>query len=195
MAEFTSNEKKALIRIFKDLDSYYNANSLSKKLDISRIGMRKILKKLEKKEILFSKNIGRAIVYKINFSDYVQDVITFLLSDEANDFKRWKKEFEFLFKGDRVVLIYGSAIKNYSKARDIDLMVIGNKKTGEMESRLNNKQKILPKEIHIIEMSYNDFLRNIKHRQKSMMDVVQSAVVLYGQNKYVRLVENVKNNI
>ena len=93
MMQFTNNERKALLIIFKDLDNYYNANSLSKKINISRIGMMKLLKKLKKNDILKSKLIGKSETYKINLSsDYVRDMLAFLLSDEANNFKRWKND-------------------------------------------------------------------------------------------------------
>jgi len=189
----TDNEKKVLIRIFKDINSYYNANSLSKKIGLSRIGVMKMLRKFEKEFILKSNKIGKSVVYKINLeNDYARDMIAFLLSDEANNFKRWKKEFDDLFKGDRIVLIYGSAIKNYSKAKDIDLMLIG-KLTKEMGEEINKKQKILPKEVHLIEISYKDFLKNIEKKQESIIDIVQNVIVLYGQNKYVKLIKNVKS--
>ena len=59
MISSTEKERGALLILFKDFTSYYNANSLSKKLSISRIGSRKILKKLEKEELLIFKEIGK----------------------------------------------------------------------------------------------------------------------------------------
>lgn len=195
--QFTNNEKKALLIIFKDLDNYYNANSLSKKLNISRIGMMKLLKKLKKNEILKSKLIGKSKVYKINLdSDYVMDMISFLLSDEANNFKRWKDEFKDLFVDGRIVAIYGSAIINYSNANDIDLMVIKeNEKSLKITKIINEKQKILPKKIHLIDISPDEFLENLEKKQKSITNIVKNAVILFGQTKYVRLIKNVKSNI
>src|SRR3989344_2471081 len=128
MTSLTENEKKSLLILFKDFNSYYNANSLSKKLSISRIGSRKILKKLEKEELLIFKEIGKSIVYKPNmYNDYATDVLSFLLSDEANKFRRWKDEFKEIFKQDRIVMLYGSVLINYSKAKDVDIMIIRKK--------------------------------------------------------------------
>lgn len=193
MIGFTNNEKKALLIIFKELEEYYNANSLSKKLDISRIGAMKLLRKLEKDSILKSKIIGKSKIYKINLdNDYSRDLIAFLLSDEANNFKRWKNEFKELF-AENIVLIYGSAIVNYSKANDIDLMAIGSKNSKEMNKLINEKQKILPKKIHLINISYGEFLKNLERRQKSIMNIIKTGVVLYGQSKYVEAIKNVKS--
>ena len=68
-------------------------------------------------------------MYKLNLEDdYVRNLIAFLLADEANNFKRWKDEFKDLFKGERIVILYGSTIKNYEKAEDIDVMIVIKKK-------------------------------------------------------------------
>src|SRR3989344_5206527 len=187
MIKFTDNEKKALLIIFKELDNYYNSNSLSKKLNISRIGMMKILKKLKKNGALRSRIIGKSIVYKINLDeDYIQDMISFLLSDEANKFKRWKNEFKELFDGERIVMLYGSAIINYSKARDIDLMILRKKeKSSKINKVINEKQKILPKKIHLIDLSQDEFLENLEKKQKAIVDIVKNALIHYGQAKNV----------
>lgn len=194
MMQFTNNEKKALLILFKDLDNYYNANSLSKKLNISRIGAMKLLKKLKKNDILNSKLIGKSETYKVNLdSDYIRDMLAFLLSDEANNFKRWKNEFKGLFSEDRIVMIYGSAIVNYSKANDIDLMILKRKdKQSNINKVIAERQKILPKKIHLIELSRDEFLKNLEEKQPSILNIAKTSVILYGQSKYVELIKNVK---
>lgn len=193
MVSLTKNEGKALLILFKDFTSYYNANSLSKKVGVSRIGSMKMLKKLKGEGLLISKTIGKSTVYRPNLEDdYVIDLIAFLLSDEANNFKRWKDEFKGLFKKDRVVLLYGSTIKDYSKARDIDIMII--RKIGEgrdIHKAIAERQKILPKKIHKIDITSKEFLDNLRQNQKAIVDIVKNAIVLYGQTKYVGIIKNV----
>lgn len=191
----TLTEKKAILILFKDFTDYYNANSLSKKLGISRIGTMKMLKKFEKDGVLISKRIGKAIIYKVNLKDdYVRDLISFLLSDEANGFKRWKDEFRMLFRKDRIVLFYGSVLKDYSKARDIDVMVIRKKgESKEVYGAMAERQKFISKKIHLIDLSLEEFGDNLKQNQKAIVDIVRSAVVLNGQAKYVGLIKSVTN--
>lgn len=193
MVQLTDNEKKALLILFKDFTSYHNANSLSQKIGISRIGCMKMLKKFEKKEIITSQKIGKSIVYKPNLeNDYARDLISFLLSDEANHFKRWKEEFKELFKGPRIVMLYGSTIIDYSKARDIDVMIIRKKgKSGEIYEVISERQKYIPKKIHVIDLTSEEFLKNIKQKQKAIIDIVKNAIILFGRNKYVELIKNV----
>lgn len=193
MVQFTKNEKRALIILFKDFSNYYNANSLSKKIDISRVGTMKILKGLEKDKIIIKKKIGRSTIYKINLeNDYVRDVISFLLSYEANKFKRWKDEFQELFKKNRTILFYGSAINDYSKAKDIDLMIIRKEgESGEIQKIISKKQKIIPKKIHTIDLNFKEFSKNLENKNKPIIDIVKKAIVLYGQKNYVEIIENV----
>lgn len=193
MTTLTQKEKEALLILFKDFSSYYNANSLSKLLSISRIWAMKLLKKLNNNNILKDKKIGKSIVYKVNLDDdYIRNLMAFLLADEANNFKRWKDEFKKLFKGKRIILLYGSAIKNYEKARDIDIIsVIEKEEYKEVAKVIAERQKFLSKKIHSIELTINDILKNLQEKQKAMTDIVKNAIVLYGQYKYVEIIQNV----
>lgn len=195
MTNQSKNEKKALIILFKDINNYYNANSLSKVLGISRVGCMKLLKKLHIKGLLTLKKIGKATTYKLNLeNDFAIDLITFILSEEANNFRRWKEEFKELSNIDRIVLLYGSTIKDYSKARDIDIMVIREPKdSGNVNKIIINKQQLLPKKIHLIELSREEFIANIRKKQPAMMDIVKNAIILYGQSKYAELLKDVSS--
>ncbi len=193
MTAITQKEKEALLMIFKDFSSYYNANSLSKILGISRIGTMNILKKFHKKEILINKKIGKSIVYKVNLNDdYARKLISFLLADEANNFKRWKDEFKELFKKERIVMLYGSTIRNYEKARDIDIMIVIKKNEyKEVVKVLRERQEFLPKKIHSIKLTTKDLLNNLEKKQKAIVDIGKNAIILYGQDKYVEIIKNV----
>lgn len=193
MATLTEKDKQALLILFKDFENFYNANSLSKSLMISRIGSMKILKKLLNQDLLKDRKIGKSITYKIRLDDdYARKLIAFLLADEANKFKRWKEEFKDLFKKDRIVMLYGSVIKNYSKANDIDIMLIIKKADyKEVAKVIEKRQYFLPKQIHPIELTANDFLQNIRQKKKAIIDIAKNAVILYGQDKYVELMKNV----
>ena len=193
MTTLTQREKEALLILFKDFSSYYNANSLSKLLNISRVGTMQLLKKFHNINILKDRRIGKSVIYKLNLEDdYVRHLIAFLLADEANSYKRWKDEFKDLFKRERIIMLYGSAIKNYEKAHDIDIMVVMEKGDyKEIAKVISERQKFLPKKIHSIELTANDLLKNLLEKQKAIIDIVKNAIILYGQNKYVEIIQNV----
>ncbi len=193
MAILTKKEREALLILFKEFSSYYNANSLSKKLGISHVGAQKILKRFKEEGLTVTKRVGKSIIHKPKIDDdYKQKLVSFLLADEANNFKRWKDEFKGLFKKGRIVMMYGSAIKNYKTASDIDIMVVTKKDNADEVSNIIKKiDKILPKEIHSIKLTEKDLLGNIKEKNDAIIDIIKNAIILYGYDKYVEVIKNV----
>ncbi len=193
MTNLTKKERETLLILFKDYTIFYNANSISKVLNISHVGAQKIFKRLSQENLVISKTIGKSITYKLNFvNDYVTPLVSFLLADEANNFKRWREEFKELFKKDRMVMLFGSAIKDYTHAHDIDLMVVlENKDVKEVNEILKKKEEILPKKLHAIKLNHQDLLDNLKKKDKSFVDIIKNAIIIYGQDKYVEALKNV----
>lgn len=193
MTTLTKKERETLLILFKDYTTFYNANSISKVLNISHVGAQKIFKRLLHDNLVISKTIGKSITYKLNFNDaYVGQLIAFLLADEANNFKRWKEEFKELFRKDRIVMLFGSAIKDYAHAHDIDLMVVlENKDVKEVNEILKKKEEILPKKLHTIKINYHDLLENLKKKDNTFVNIIKNAIILYGQDKYVEALKNV----
>ncbi|MBM3200295.1 nucleotidyltransferase domain-containing protein [Candidatus Woesearchaeota archaeon] len=193
MVSLTPKEKESLLILFKDFTTFYNANSISKVLGISHVGAQKVFKRLLKENLLLSKQIGKSIVYKPKLNDdYVRKLISFLLADEANNFKRWKEEFKALFKEGRIIMLYGSAVKNYEKASDIDLMIVLKKEAlKEVKNILKEKEELLPKKIHSIELTADDLLKNIKKKEEATLNIIKNSVILYGQDDYVEMIKDV----
>jgi len=87
-------------------------------------------------------------------------------------------------------MIYGSAIKNYEQAKDIDIMVVIKKRDlDEVRKIINEKQAVLPKKIHSIKLTENDLIKNIKEGKEAIIDIVKNAVILYGQAKYLEVLK------
>src|SRR3990167_6577769 len=193
MISLTKKERETLLILFKDHTIFYNANSISKVLNISHVGAQKIFKRLLNENLVVSKTIGKSTTYKLNFNEnYVGQLIAFLLADEANNFKRWKEEFKELFKKDRIVMLFGSTIKDYAHANDIDMMVVlENKDIKEVNAFLKKKEEILPKKLHSIKLNHQDLLENLKKKEKAFVDIIRNAIILYGQDKYVEIMKNV----
>ncbi|MFH1182405.1 MAG: nucleotidyltransferase domain-containing protein [Candidatus Woesearchaeota archaeon] len=192
MVSLTENERKALLILFKDFTAYYNANSISKVLGISRVGALMLFRRLKAQGLVASQRIGKSIVYKLNLNDdYVMNLVTFLLADEANSFKRWKAEFNGLFKKGRIVVLFGSVLRNYERANDIDLLVVSKSSDEMISIELKRKAEILPKKLHAIRMNFSELESNIRAKQVAILDVVKTGVVLYGQDEYVEVLRNV----
>jgi len=195
MISLTPLERKAILILFKDVHSYYNANNISKILKISHVGAQKLLKRLLKDGIVLDKKIGKSIIYRLDLNDeYVKKLLSFLLIDESKRFNRWREEFKGLSRKDQVVLLYGSTIIDYEKARDIDIMIILDKKNAkEVNDALKLRQDFLPKKIHSINITKEDLIENIKNKNKVTIEIIKNAIVLYGQDKYIDILKNVSS--
>ncbi len=193
MTALTQKERETVLILFKEYTAFYNANSISKVLNISHVGAQKILKRLHRENLVIRKTIGKSIIYKLNFNDaYVSQLVAFLLADEANKFRRWKEEFKELFKKDRIVMLFGSTIKDYAHAHDIDMMIVlENKEVKEVNTVLKKKEEILPKKINAIKLTHQDLLENLKKRDKAFVDIIKNAIILYGQDRYVERLKDV----
>ena len=189
MIELTVKEQKAILRVYKDFTNFYNANSLSKTIGITQVGTMKILKRLSKANIMISKRIGKSLVYKINASDgLAQRVVGFVLANESRDNERWEAEFRQIHKLSKIVLFYGSASRNYSNSRDIDLMIIQDKDNMKETSKtLQEIQSLLPKKIHVIQATRDDLIKNLKNHNEAMIEIIKTAVVLHGEDYYMEV--------
>jgi hypothetical protein len=192
MLTLTEKEKAALLVLLKDFSSFYNANSLSKVIGISHVGSQKILKRLVSENIIRQTRIGNSVVSKLRLDDdFVRKLLEFILADEANRLKRWKEEFKELDAKGRIVMLFGSTLRDYSMARDIDLMLIMNRDDhAHVRRLLEQKQEILPKRLHSIELTTDDFITTIRQRKGAILDIVKNAVILYGQNTFVEVMKD-----
>src|SRR3989338_5666661 len=113
MLSLTEKEREAMLVLFKDFAAYYNANSISNVLKISHVGAHKILKRLLHENLVKYQQIGKSIVYRLR------------LGGEAHsNFRRWGEEFKELFEEGRIIMLFGSTVKNYETAKDIDIMIV-----------------------------------------------------------------------
>lgn len=192
--KITNKENEALLRIFKDFDTNYNANSLSKKLKITPRGALKILKNLYADKILIRKQMGKAIFYKINFSDeYAKKLLeTSLIREAREKALRWVSEFQELSKPTHLTIIFGSALKNYDKAKDIDLLLaIPKNKYKEISKFIDEKNKVMLKPIHPVTMTLNDLEKNLKNKNPAMINAIKEGYVLAGYEKIIKVINNV----
>lgn len=188
----TEKENEALLLIFKDFSSDYNANSISKKLNITPRGSLKILNSLYSEKTLVRKKLGQANFYKINFEDnYTKKLIeTLLIKESRENAARWLHEFGGLAETAQIVLVYGSAVRNYGKARDIDLLVIIEKE-GYREAKkvIDAKNNISYKPIHPLIMALSDLEKNLKNKNPAMINAIREGYALHGYDKMIEVVK------
>ena len=84
MIILTKKEREALLILFKEFSSYYNANSLSKKIGISHVGAQKILKKFKEEGLTVTKRVGKSIIHKSKIDDDYNKVLDLLNAGRLN---------------------------------------------------------------------------------------------------------------
>ena len=192
MPPLPTKEGEILILLFTDYSKDYNASSLSKKVGITRRGALKIVKKLREQEIVIPRQYGKAVFYKVNLNNaYARQRIIVALMEKAREkAKRWLFEFEKLAAHAEIVIIFGSAIRNYEKAHDIDLVIVyQQKKEVAIQKEMEFRRQISLKPIHLVRQSPVDFVRNLKKPDPVLLNALRLGCVLKGYEKIVDAVD------
>lgn len=183
------NEHKIISLIFKDFLAFYNSRNISKEIGISHVGAFKILKKLEKREIVKSRKIGKAIIYSLNAENPVTfREIEMALTLEAQNYQRWVEEFKDLREKIIFAILFGSITRNEKEAKDIDLLVVAEKnKFSEIRKIINERNKFLSKKVHLILQTSRDFENDVKNGNKAMIEIIKTGIVLFGQEQISKI--------
>lgn len=180
-----TKEQEIIKQLFKDFLSPYNSRSISKIIGISHAGAFKILKKLEKKEIVKPNRIGNSVIYSLNFDNPITArEIEMVLTIESRSYKRWIEEFRSLENRSEFVILFGSILTNENSARDIDILVVAEKKRFDNINKIiGERNRVSNKRIHLIFQSPEEFKKDINTKNKVMVEIVKKGVVLFGQDK------------
>ena len=195
MHEITVNEMKAILKIFKDFKTRYNANNLGKKLDLTSMGTLKILRRLYQKNILKLEELGKAKYYSINYDNpFAIDYIVFLLQKEANEslprVKRWLNEAKKIENISEMGILFGSVLRT-EKYKDVDLVLIFNKRNNnKIKKQIKDLNMINIKQIHPVKQTPKDFQNNIAKEDKVILESIKKGILAFGFRKYVEVIKN-----
>jgi len=187
----TSNEIKFILELFKNPETDYNANSIAKKIGLSAMGALKIAKKLQKENILISKRFGKAVFYKLNNNEYTRNYIKFLLKKEAESadpyIKKWINEIKKIKNAESVIL-FGSVLNKHKEAKDIDILLITNKrKFLKLKKEINEINLLNIKKLHPVYQTKDDFKENLK-KDKIVLNAIKG-IIIFGEDVIIRLLE------
>jgi len=180
------------LTILNVLEPFLNRPEQSLHLaEISRIikephpTVRQWLNYLEKKGILRKEYQGRLTLFSLNKTNY--DVLNYLVISEKNRLISkcgnnlvMKELVNFLIENleeNEECLIFGSAAEDFSKAEDVDLLVI----KGRNEKKFNRIGSKINKELHIINVSS---LKKISETLKK--EVIKKHIIVKGSESIVR---------
>lgn len=199
MVELTENGKRALKLIFTDFLTSYNSYNLKDKIGLSNAGSLKLLRSLEQKNFLRSKKMGNAIFYRPNFqNEYVIKLLELIFLDHSNwsDFvKGWIYDLKTFIPPTKAILLFGSILRKGKEAGDVDVCFILKKaqdyqKLQALVSEMNKKNRL---KIHPLYLTEKDFKQKLKEKDKPLIEIVKSCIVIYGQELVVEVLKNVQS--
>lgn len=185
-----TKEQEIIKLMFKDFLIEYNSRNISPKVGLTHSGAFRALKKLEEKEIVKPRRVGKAVIYSLNLENplTLKEIET-ALTIESLKHRMWIEEFKKLEGKAKFVVLFGSILRNEKEARDIDLHVVADKKQyHEIKKIIEERNKILPKPIHLVFQTPADFKTDIKRKYKVTIEIIKTGIVLFGQDEFRKMV-------
>lgn len=191
----TANETKLLSYLFRHHREQSSINGLANKTRMTPKGAYKILKKLERDDIVVKKTIANADIYHLNFqSSKTEDIIKYVLKSESfpNSYvKVVQKDVEPLQEFADAIIIFGSIMTKGLQAQDIDLLIIIDKKNlGFLQANIKEIESILPKKIHAVFQTKEDMRKNLQKQDTIVTAAIQKGFILWGYDVLYTLIKN-----
>ena len=181
-----------LVRNFKERNSI---NQIARRLKLSPMGAYKILKKLEKANAIKAEKIGNAVYYRADLDEEIgRKLAEFVLvqSEFNNTFaKVYAEDLRKLKDVALSCILYGSILKAGKEAKDVDALIIIEKKDyKKISNKLAGIQQIAAKRIHDIRMTKEDLAKNLKKGNNAMIDMLKYGQVVWGADIIVEAIKN-----
>lgn len=195
--ETVKSSIKVLKIILKDFAVKSTISSLAKETGLSRVGMWKVIKKLDKEKLVLLSPIGTgktsASTINLNWENpLVEKNLSLVLTEDAIKQQRWISNFSELENKADFIIIYGSIIYSPKEANDIDILSILNKKNfKQIDKVLNTIQKTQIKKIHALNFTQEEFKKELEKPNKAIIDAVKKGIILFGQENFVRFMKNI----
>ena len=189
--------KMVLLYLLKDFSSTHTITILAKELDLSRVGIWKILKKLEERKYLSLKSVGKGktstLIVNINWENHlVEKMLSFYLTEEAVKQRRWQVNFAELENVIDFVILYGSILHSPQEAGDIDIVGVTAKKNFvKIAEVIDNIQKTQSKKIHAINFTESEFNMELQKPNKAFIDAIKKGIILFGQENFVKFMRDI----
>ena len=199
MIEVTENGKIAMKLIFTDFLENYNSYNIKDKLGLSNAGSLKLLRSLHEKNLLTSKKMGNAIFYRVNLSSqYALKLLELILLDYSHlssFVKGWIYDLQMFKNLTKAVFLFGSILAKGKDAKDVDACFILKHPDDYSEvqikvAQLNSKSRL---KIHPLYLTEKEFEKKLMEKDKPLVEIVQSCVVVHGHELFVEVLKNVQS--
>ena len=187
------NTKKIILYLIRNLE-LVNINQISKKLSISVGSAFKILKDLEKNNIVLSSSLGNAKFYQINLNN--EETIRWceiLLSEERRNLKGYSKIYAEeiqKFEHSELIILFGSVLTN-KEFNDVDVLFVTNKPK-EVTKFCLNLLKIRTKPVVPFILRKEDLIKEIKNKKEVVLNILKTGIILREESVFIEVLKNVK---
>ncbi len=182
--------RNLICTLVKEFSSPNTASSLAQQLQMSRWGVWKIIKKLEKEELILLQATGKGKTstqtIHLNWKNTLTEkTLTLALAQQAETYRRWKFVFANLDQVADFVILFGSILHSPKTAEDIDILTVAKETTLlKINTQLNIIQKTQGKKIHAHNFTSKEFRQELQKPNKVFLDALRRGVVLFGQEKF-----------
>ncbi len=196
--ETISAELKIVLLLLKDFSTMHTITSIGKELNMSRSGIWKILKRLEKEKYIIMSSTGKEtslVVPKLNFkNDLLDKYLNLALSKEAKGQERWSFNFKTVEAQVSFFILYGSILHSPKEAGDIDVVGIipDRKNFKKLHQSLDTIQKGQLKHIHAVNFTQSEFKEELLKPNKAFVEAVKKGTVLFGQENFIQFIKKVR---
>ena len=196
-----SQAEDIILRCFFPEGNEITIRDMSKKTDYSYERINTALKKLEKKEIIIAKKVGRTLLFKADYHNlYLKLAFHHYMTERLIQFKECHpqifkavKEIEECNKTD-IVLVFGSYSKRTeTKNSDIDLLVSSINRT-EIEKIVNRIKYKYGLKINLSFVKRTEFMKIKKENSELWKDLKLNALVFWGQDLFYYWIYKHENN-
>ena len=194
METITPYQMRIALLLLKDFSTMHTITLIGKELGMTRSGIWKVLMKLKKENyiILETTEEKSLLIPKLNLrNELLEKYLNFALSKEAKEHERWIFNFTEAKEHVSFFILYGSVLKSYAKAKDLDVIgIIPDRKSfKKLHESLDKIQKSESKRIHTINFTESEFREELLKPNKAFVEAVKKGVVLFGQEEFIKFMK------
>lgn len=189
----TENEKNILKLLFSAFGEIYSINQIAKECNLAPNGALKILRKFEKEGILKSQNIANIKAYKLDFeNEQTKNILKLTLMPELKGRIKFRAEdLKALKETAKACIIFGSYVDLKKEPSDIDIFfIIEPKKFKAFKEKTSLIYKTIPLKVHDVLQTEEDVIENLKKKDKVIIEIFKTGIILWGLDKIVDIVEH-----
>jgi len=183
--------------LLKNIFGKITITKLAEELDMTRVGIWKILKKIQSDKLIGLSQIGtgktNTFMISLNWNNtLLVRKLALSLAEDAMKNERWIDNFSEIEKELDFLIIYGSILHSPKNANDIDILgvVSSKEKFIETEKIISKIQKTQIKKIHAILLTEQELKEELKLPNKAYIDAIKKGIILFGQEKFIKFIRD-----